>query len=64
MAFMFADCSNLTNIYVSYKWSTNRIWYKTTDMFRNCDKLPNYNASVTDVTNAHTGSGGYLTLKA
>ena len=67
MTYMFSDCSNLTNIYVSPKWSTNNVdnmWINDgEDMFVSCKKLPNYDASVIDVTKAHTGSGGYLTLK-
>lgn len=67
MTYMFSDCSNLTNIYVSSKWSTNNVdnmWLNNgEDMFVSCKKLPNYDASVIDVTKAHTGPGGYLTLK-
>ena len=32
-------------------------------MFDNCTKLSNFNSSVVDKTNAHAGSGGYMTLK-
>ena len=62
---MFWGCSNLTNIYVSSMWSTNNIQVNGDSMFDGCRKLPNYGGgSVTDVTKAHTGPGGYLTLKA
>lgn len=60
---MFLDCSNLTNIYASPRWSTKNI-KDGENMFENCEKLPNYNASVINITKAHTGQGGYLTLKA
>ena len=64
METMFYGCSNLTNIYVGPKWSTKKVT-KGEGMFDHCKKLPNYNnASVPDVTKAHTGPGGYLTLKA
>lgn len=56
---MFYSCKALNTIYVSDKWSTA----KATDsrkMFDNCSKLPNYNSSVVDKTNAHYNSGGYL----
>ena len=32
-------------------------------MFSSVPKLPNYNSSVVDKTNAHTGEGGYLQRK-
>ncbi len=63
MRAMFDNCTNLTNIYVSPKWSTNNVEDNGEYMFENCEKLPNYNASEVDATKAHTGPGGYLTLK-
>lgn len=59
---MFSECSNLANIYVGSKWSTEKV---TNDghMFEYCEKLPNFDFNTTDVTKAHTGPGGYLTLK-
>ena len=60
---MFSDCSNLTNIYVGDSWSTTNVT-SSTNMFYNCTKLPNFNSSVRDKTNAHTGASGYLTYKA
>ena len=63
---VFYGCTSLTNIYVSPKWSTDGIGslYYSLAMFYNCEKLPNYSASVINATKAHTGPGGYLTLKA
>lgn len=59
---MFSKCSNLANIYVGSKWSTEKV---TNDghMFEYCEKLPNFDFNTTDVTKAHTGPDGYLTLK-
>lgn len=33
-------------------------------MFIGCKKLPNFNPYVIDITKAHAGPDGYLTLKA
>ena len=62
---MFCICRNLTKIYVSTLWSTAKLTSGTSSMgmFYGCTKLPNFNSSVVDKTNAHTNSGGYLTLK-
>lgn len=60
---MFLGCSNLSTINVSSKWSTASVTVSD-DMFLSCTKLPNFDANVVDKTNAHTGTGGYLTLKA
>lgn len=59
---MFSECSNLANIYVGSKWSTEKV---TNDghMFEYCEMLPNFDFNTTDVTKAHTGPDGYLTLK-
>jgi len=59
---MFSACRKLTTIYVSELWSTESV-VSGENMFKNCRKLPNYNKSEEDYTNAHTGEGGYLTLK-
>ncbi len=59
MSYMFSDCYNIANIYVSSNWNTKNVKYST-DMFRSCSKLPNYNSKVIDKTNAHYNSGGYL----
>ena len=50
-------------IYVSDKWNTDNVT-SSTNMFRYANKLPNFNSSVIDKTNAHYGEGGYLTYKA
>ena len=61
---MFAYCSELKTIYVnSSKWSTANVT-NSSSMFSSCTKLPNFNSSVVDKTNAHTGAKGYLTEKA
>ncbi|MBR4407988.1 MAG: BspA family leucine-rich repeat surface protein [Clostridia bacterium] len=62
MSWMFEDCSSLETIYVSDLWSTANVT-NSSAMFYGCTKLPNFNSSVVDKTNAHTNSGGYLTLK-
>ena len=60
MDLMFENCRNLTTIYVGSGWNTDAV---TDDdaMFDGCTSLPNY--GPVDKTNAHTGEGGYLTLK-
>ena len=63
MYYMFAGCSNLKTIYVSDGWNTDSVT-ESRSMFSDCSKLPNFNSSVTDKTNAHYGEGGYLTYKA
>ena len=61
---MFAYCSELKTIYVnSSKWSTASVT-DSSNMFLSCTKLPNFNSSVVDKTNAYTGAKGYLTEKA
>ena len=63
MGHMFSYKNGLTTIYVSSLWNTNKVTNSGV-MFHNCVNLPNFNSSVTDKTNAHYGSGGYLTYKA
>lgn len=64
MFFMFASSNELKTIYVnSSKWSTTQVT-SSSNMFSDCTKLPNFNSSVVDKTNAHTGAKGYLTEKA
>ena len=55
--------SNLTNIYVSDKWNTDKVTYSSS-MFNGCKNLPNFDSSSTDKTHANYGEGGYLTYKA
>lgn len=62
---MFDGCINLTNIYVSSLWNTSAVTSgSSTNMFRGDTKLPNFNSSYVDKTNAHYNTGGYLTYKA
>ena len=55
--------SQLAHIYVSdgTDWSASSAITTSTDMFKNCKKLPNYNAEVVDKTNAKVG--GYFSVK-
>ncbi|MCQ2249988.1 MAG: DUF285 domain-containing protein, partial [Bacteroidales bacterium] len=62
MWYMFAECSLLENIYVGTDFVVSDAC-DNGDMFLNCEKLPNFDPNVTDKTKAHTGAGGYLTLK-
>ena len=60
---MFYGCSSLESIYVGDGWSTANV-NSSDGMFYGCKKLPNYKSGKTDKTNAHTGEGGYLKVKA
>lgn len=62
MTQMFDGCSLLENIYVGDGWNTDAVTVSV-NMFRSCSKLPNFNSSKLDHTNAHTGEGGYLSTK-
>ena len=62
MSRMFQADPALETIYVSDGWSTSNVT-SSADMFRGCLNLPNFDSSVVDVTNAHYGSGGYLTYR-
>ena len=59
---MFRSCEALTTIYVSDKWNTVSVT-NSVYMFTDCSKLPNFNSSAVDKTNAHYNEGGYLTYK-
>ena len=59
---MFYICSNLSAIYVSDLWNVNNV-SDSVNMFKSATNLPNFDSSVIDKTNAHYGTGGYLTLK-
>lgn len=68
---MFRDCSNLTTIYCSDKWTTDNV-KSSSNMFKDCIKLVGGKGTVYDVnhvnaTYAHVDEGtsnpGYLTLK-
>ncbi len=60
---MFSGDTSLTTIYVSDLWDMSNNT-SNSQMFKDCTSLPNFNSSVIDKTNAHYGSGGYLTYKA
>ena len=62
MPTMFEGCTNLATIYVGNDWSTDAV-NNSNNMFKFCTKLPNFNSSKLDHTNAHTGEGGYLSTK-
>ena len=62
MDYMFQGCSKLSAIYVGDGWRTDSV-ISSTDMFYKSPKLPNFNSSVVDKTNAHYNSGGYLIYK-
>ena len=62
MTFMFNFCQNLEHIYVGSSWNANNV-VDSSEMFRECVKLPNFNERITDKRAANTSSTGYLTLK-
>ncbi len=62
MSSMFNYCSELTTIYVGSGWNTDAVT-SSEGMFKGCSKLPNFDSTVVDKTNAHAGVGGYLTSK-
>lgn len=67
---MFANCENLTTIYVGDNWNMDKV-QESTDMFKGCTNLvgPNeteYNEYIVDKTFAQVDdldNAGYLTLK-
>ena len=61
----FSCCSKLSVIYVGNKWDISHLEGDANHfgMFSDCISLPNFDFAFTDKTNAHTGEGGYLTLK-
>ena len=64
MGAMFLNCENLTTIYVGSNWSIAAV-NSSDNMFLGCEKLPGYNANYdNNATYAHTGAGGYLSVKA
>jgi hypothetical protein len=65
MMYMFYNCSTLTTIYASSKWSTSNVT-RSSKMFERCTKLKGdiaFDPNYTDKTYAKV-SGGYLTLKS
>ena len=63
MGYMFGSCYALTTIYASALWDTSNVT-NSGSMFFMSSRLPNFNSSVIDKTNAHYNEGGYLTYKA
>mgnify|MGYP002551625474 FL=1 len=66
---MFYNCEKLLKIYIGTGWDISNVVGTNTSspgdiMFIGCKKLPNFNPYVTDITKAHAGPDGYLTLKA
>ncbi len=64
MQSMFKRCSSLTTIYVGDGWSTENVpddWRSNT-MFEGCTSLLNWDGT-TNKSKAHTGTGGYLSVK-
>ena len=57
---MFKGCLSLETIYVGEGWSTEKVT-TSLNMFTGCTKLPNFDASIVDKTNAY--AGGYLKAK-
>ena len=60
---MFEYDDKLETIYVSNIWDATNI-ANSEDMFKQCIKLPHFNPSKIDKTNANTSDTGYLTLKS
>ncbi|MBQ7420079.1 MAG: BspA family leucine-rich repeat surface protein [Prevotella sp.] len=67
MNYMFSDCSVLSAISVGENWNTDEVT-SSNDMFSSCNALVGEDGTIvgssTDKTNAHTGTGGYLTKKS
>lgn len=63
MTRLFAYCSNLTTIYISDLWNTDKVT-SSTQMFVSTTRLRNFNSSYTDKTRANYSSTGYLTFKS
>ena len=63
MGYMFRDDFECSTIYVGDGWTTENV-VSSYDMFSGDENLPNFDSSKRDYTNAHTGTGGYLTYKA
>ena len=60
---MFEHCEKLTTIFISDKWSMDRV-INAMDMFKECCSLPGFSPEKTGIEMAKlTEHGGYLTLK-
>jgi surface protein len=65
-ASMFYGANALEKIYVGEKWNTSSNTGETRYVFPDSSNLPNFsntNPNYRDLSYAHTGEGGYLTLK-
>ena len=63
MCDMFFYCEKLTVIYISDKWNIAKV-QTSSQMFRDCFSLPNYDSDMVDAKMAKPiEDGGYLTLK-
>jgi hypothetical protein len=63
---MFNGSNNLEKIYVGENWDTSANTDETKYVFPTDSNLPNFsntNTNYRDLSYAHTGEGGYLTLK-
>ena len=63
---MFNDSTGLERIYVGEDWDTSANTDETIYVFPTACNLPNFsntNTNYRDLSYAHTGEGGYLTLK-
>ena len=63
MGHMFRENVNLEHIYVGNKWNVDNV-AESYDMFYSCSKLPHFDQTKLDKTNANTSDTGYLTLKS
>ena len=62
----FSYSTKLKHIYVGENWDTSANTEDTTQVFPTTSELPNFsieNENYKDLSYAHTGEGGYLTLK-
>ena len=63
MSWMFEHCEKLTTIFISNKWSTDRV-INAMNMFKECCSLPGFSSEKTGIEMAKpTEQEGYLTLK-
>ena len=59
---MFYDCSDLRAIYANQNFKVDQVTVSSY-MFYECSKLPHFDSSKIDKTNANTSATGYFTLK-
>ncbi len=65
MGGLFTFDTQLSQIYVSNKWTVSNLSDKESGMFGYCSSLPNFDSAKTDATKAYYGGDekGYLTYK-